>query len=70
MQQYYDENESPNIVEFELEKTELFQCAFCKKRFVRIKAYSQVLNPLWCNKCTAERKDILEATGVGVDFGQ
>lgn len=69
-QQFYDENEVPNVVEFELEKTELFQCGACKKRFVRLKAYRDVLSGLWCTKCVKEREEQLKRDPIGVYFGQ
>jgi len=69
-QQFYDENEVPNVVEFELKDTELFQCGRCKITFVRLKAFTERLSGLWCTKCVKERKDILKASPVGVDFGQ
>lgn len=69
-QQFYDETETPNVVEFELEKTYVFRCANCRKAFMRLKAFEQVLNSLWCNKCAKERDEQLAVSPVGVYFGQ
>lgn len=73
MDQFYDiagEPVAPSVVEFELKDTELFSCPNCKKTFVRIKSYRQILNPLWCTKCSIERDVVLEQSRVGIDFGQ
>lgn len=67
MEQAFTADQIQEGVEFELKDTSLFECANCKKVFVRLKAYLQVLSPLWCTQCVKLRTELPE---VGVYFGQ